>query len=94
MDRRVEVGREPVEPGEVGQAFGDAFEPLVRDDRKPAWRHRHYAMIEPLQRETVQIGEVARNMEFGDLALAFAQILVAAHDAVKQQDAVRQYRAR
>ena len=66
----------------------------MRHDRVAARGQRHDAVVEPLQRKAVQIGEIARNVEFGDLALAFAQILVAAHDAVKQQDAVRQYRAR
>jgi hypothetical protein len=94
VDRRVEIGGEPVESREVGEAFGDAFEPLVRDDRIAARRQRHDTVVEPLQREAVQVGEVARDMKLGDLALALAQILVAAHDALEQQDAVRQHCAR
>ena len=45
-------------------------------------------MIEPLQREAVEIGEIAGDVELADLARAVAQILEAAEEAVEQHHAV------
>jgi hypothetical protein len=47
-------------------------------------------MIEALQREAVEIREVAGDVQLGNLALAITQVLVAAREPVEQQRAVRQ----
>ena len=42
-------------------------------------------MVEPLQREAMQVGEIARHMKLGHLALTAGQILGARQPAVEQQ---------
>jgi hypothetical protein len=59
----------------------------MRHEADAAARQGHHIVIEPLQREAVQIGEIAGDVELGDLALPVLQILVAGQQALDQQGA-------
>ena len=59
----------------------------MRNDCDLAWGERRHLMIEPLERETVQIDEIAGNMQLGDLALGIGKVAHPCSPAVDQQSA-------
>ena len=93
LDRGIEQGREPQHPREVRLLFGDPANGLVGNEGDPAARQGADIVVETLQQEAVQVGEIARQVDLLDLALALAQILVAREDAFEDERAVREGRA-
>ena len=71
----------------MGMIGGHRLDPLVRRHRNPAMGQGHDRMIEPLQREAVQVREIARHVQLADLAGAVAEILEAAGQTIEQQQA-------
>ena len=64
------------------------LKPLVRNNRDHTIRQRDDVMIEPLQRESVQVREIARDMKLGNLAPAGATVLGSRQPSMKQQKAM------
>ena len=73
--------------------LGDAPQIIVRHERDHRTRDARDIMVEPLEQEAVEIGEIAGDMQLLDLALAGRQILVAADDALDEQRAFMDRRA-
>lgn len=90
LDRRIDQRRQPEQTRQVRLLPRDPGQPVVRHQSKAHRRQRADAVIEPLEQKSVQIGKVARHMDFGDLALTFAQVLEAAEQARDQKRALRE----
>jgi hypothetical protein len=58
-----------------------------------ARRHRQHRVIEMFQRKAVQIGEIAWDMDMGNLTLATAEILIPRKEAIDQHHRIAQFLA-
>src|SRR5689334_6164627 len=87
MDRGVDVGREPIDPPQVRIAFGDLPQPIMRKNRDRALSEGQHIVVEPLERESMKIGEVARDMQLCELALAALEVLAPRHPTFEQKKA-------
>jgi hypothetical protein len=68
--------------------LGDLTQGAVRDQADPAGCERHHPMVHRLQQETVQVDEIAWDVQGGELAPAVPQQLVAGGKALEQQGAL------
>ena len=59
----------------------------MRDQRDLALAERRQVMIEPLQRETVKVSEISRDMELRNLTISVGQVFAPCQPAVEQHDA-------
>ena len=66
----------------------------MRHHSNGAIAHRHDVVIEAFEREAVQVGEIAGDVELGHLPLAARQILAARQPALEQHQARTQIFAR
>jgi hypothetical protein len=65
--------------------LGQCSQPLVRDEADQASRYGDNVMVEPLQREPMEVDEIARELEFRELTLPAAKILGARHPTFDQK---------
>src|SRR4029079_6114620 len=87
VDRRIDIGREPISASKTRKAFYHVLEPFVGHDRERAFAQGHHIMVEPLEGEAVEVVKVARDVEFVHRALAARKVLAARHPAVEQDEA-------
>ena len=78
MDGAVDQRRQPQQPRQMRKIDGDLPERGMRNPGNARRRERHHRMIHLLQEQAMQIDEIARHMQRGELAPAAGQHLVAA----------------
>jgi len=66
-------------------ALGQCLQPLVGNQPDAARGQRDDVVVEPLQREAVEVREVARDLQLGELPLSAGEVLRARHPALEQQ---------
>jgi hypothetical protein len=80
-----------VEPQQAGQAWiavRDGAQLVVGHHADPARRERDHAVVHLVEKEAVQVDEVAEHVQRGDLAAAVGQDLVAGGEAFQHEAAL------
>src|SRR5690554_4667541 len=67
VDRRIEQSGKPQQPGQMRMACHDLFEALVADMADLHLTHGHDIVIQSLEREAMQIGEIAGDVHADDV---------------------------
>ncbi len=88
MDSGVDQSREPQEAGEVRLFLRHPADRLVWDERDGDAGEGADMMVQPLEKEAVEVDEVSGDVQLHDLALALRQVDIAGDDAVDQQRGV------
>ena len=88
VDGGIDQGAQPQQAAEVEMRLGDLTQVGVRDQADPAGCECHHPVVHLLQQETMQVDEIARDMQGGELALPVPEQLVAGGEAFEQQAAL------
>ena len=90
MNRGVDIGHHPIDPGEMREAAEDLLESIMGDVGDPAPAERDEIVVEPLEGESVKVREISGDMDFRDLPLASRKVLHAREPSVQEQKALGQ----
>src|SRR5215203_4598663 len=87
VDGRIDIGRKPIDSRKPRITLSHFLQPRVRHDPDRASAERHDVMVEALERKSVEVCEVARDVKLCNLAVPARHFLGARHPALKEDKA-------